>query len=395
MTRYRYISVGPDGKRRTGQFDAAGEQEARRTVSANGELLVELKEAGQRDWFRLEHSRTPSPLAAANFALELSGLLGAGAPLRKALEIQSGGAGASSRLAYSVLAHIDNGGSLSSALRQQGGGAELLAEFAAAGEAGAGLDRLLASGGQFLKARQDAISRIGNALAYPLFIAVLGLVAMSVITVYVAPVLAPTLREAGKGGFVLWLAAIGTWVQDHLTPIALALAVAFGLAFLLSRQAGIRRSTAGLIWSLPVFGPIARDIGVGQSCEVLSALLQAGRPLETSLRFASAVSGPVLAGVYTGISEQIRDGATASSAFLSAKYLPAEVRRLALLGEKSSAFATSMGQAGQICHDRAMRKIDRLAALIGPALVITMGGAIALLMLTILGTLSSIGDTAL
>lgn len=395
MTLYRYVSVGPNGVRKSGQLEAAGEPEARRLVSSNGDLLIEIQSAARRNWLQLERRTNLAPAAAAEFALELSGLLGAGAPLRKALDIQSGGNGPTARLAGAVLSHVDNGGSLSEALRQAGGAAVMLAEFAAAGEAGAGLDTLMSSGGRFLKARTDAMARIRGALAYPIFIALLGLVALSVITIYVAPALAPTLKDSGQGAFVIWLASLGERIKANLSWIATGIAGLILLCFILIRRPAVKRQLGSLLWSLPVLGPVARDIDVGQSCDVLSALLQAGRPLESSLRFAAAVSGPNLAAAYDTISRRIRDGEVASAAFASEAGLPAEVRRLALLGEKSSAFAPAMRQAGQICHDRAMRRIDQFAALVGPVLVIGMGAAIALLMLSILGTLSSIGDSVL
>jgi len=395
MTRFRYVAVGPDGSRKAGHLDAPGEADARRMVSSSGDLLVELQDASRRNWLKLERRTVLPPAAAAEFALELSGLLGAGAPMRKALDIQSGGTGPTARLAGAVLTHIDNGGSLSDALRQAGGSAVMLAEFAAAGEAGAGLDTLMESGGRFLKARTDAISRIRNALAYPIFIALLGLVAMSVITIYVAPALAPTLKDSGQGGFVIWLASVGDWTQANMSWLAAGVAASILAGSVLMSRASVRRRLGALLWSLPVLGPVARDLDVGQSCDVLSALLQAGRPLESALRFAAAVSGPNLAAVYDSIGQNIRDGQVASAAFASATGLPAEVRRLALLGEKSSAFAGAMRQAGRICHDRALRRIDQFAALVGPVLVIGMGAAIALLMLNILGTLSGIGDSVL
>lgn len=395
MTRFRYVAVGPDGSRKAGHLDAPGEADARRMVSSSGDLLVELQDASRRDWLKLERRTVLPSAAAAEFALELSGLLGAGAPMRKALDIQSGGSGPTARLAGAVLTHIDNGGSLSDALRRAGGSAVMLAEFAAAGEAGAGLDTLMESGGRFLKARTDAISRIRNALAYPIFIALLGLVAMSVITIYVAPALAPTLKDSGQGGFVIWLASVGDWTQANMSWLAAGVAASILGGSVLMSRASVRRRLGALLWSLPVLGPVARDLDVGQSCDVLSALLQAGRPLESALRFASAVSGPNLAAVYDSIGQNIRDGQVASAAFASAAGLPAEVRRLALLGEKSSAFAGAMRQAGRICHDRALRRIDQFAALVGPVLVIGMGAAIALLMLSILGTLSGIGDSVL
>lgn len=395
MTLYRYAALSPDGRKRSGQVEAANKEGARRQITASGDRLIELKDATKSSWKKLERRTRISPLDAGEFATELAGLLGAGAPLRKALDIQASGTGASSKLAAAVRRSIDNGGSLSAGLAMAGGGAATLSQFAEAGEAGAGLDALLANGGRFLKARSEALSKIRNALAYPFFILILTCVALSVITLFVAPALAPTLQQSGQGGFIIFLASVGEFIKDHSQVILVVLALSIALVFLIARKPFAARKLNNLIWSLPGIGSVARDLDVGQSCSVLAALLETGRPLESALKYAASVSGPRLAVSYSNIAQRLRDGEIASSAFNSETSLPLEVRRLALLGERSSAFARAMAQAGELCHARAMRRIDRIAAITGPVMVIGLGAAVSLLMLSVLGSLSSIGDAAL
>lgn len=395
MTGYRFVSVTRDGIKRTGQITAPGEEEARRAVLADGDLLISLTRADQRHWMKLEAGKEPPSRNVAAFAAELAGLLGAGAPMRKALEVQATGTGSTSLLALSVLRQLENGGSLSAALRQEGRSCALLAEFAAAGEAGGGLEPLLLSGARFLESRRSALERARNALAYPAFILVLGALALIILAVYVAPAMAPVVRESGQNSFLLCLAAFGAWCQAHSAAIFLTLAALTAAGFAAARGGRARAMLSRFAWSAPLLGSIVKDLEIAQSTEVLSSLLEAGSSLETALKFAASVSGPHLSRTYLQLSERIRDGHPAGAAFQAETALPLEVRRLAVLGEQSSALAGSLRQAGRLCFDRAMRRIDRLAAMIGPALVIGLGGAIAALMLTVLGTLSAAGDPGL
>lgn len=165
MKLYRYVSIGPDGKKTSGRVNAADKAYAQRFVTGSGELLVELELVGTRRWLKFERRRDIDLATASSFALELSGLIEAGAPLKQALDIQSDGTSDSARLAKSIGGHIEAGSSLSNGLRQAGGAATLLAEFAAAGEAGAGLSTMLDVGGRFLRARNEAIVRLKRALA--------------------------------------------------------------------------------------------------------------------------------------------------------------------------------------------------------------------------------------
>jgi general secretion pathway protein F len=392
---YRYVSIGKTGNKSTGTIEAQSADEARQFVSGNGELLVELMEADKRNWFKLEHRPDVSLGVASIFALELATLVQAGAPLRKALEIQSDGKGETCRLAKLAIKQIEAGGSLSSGLRQAGGAAELLAEFVAAGEAGAGLGLMLETGGKFIRARAEAFSRIRSAMSYPLFIVTLSLVAVIIMTIYVAPALAPVVGEGDGAGVLLWLADLGSWIRIHSVEILLGLAGIVGVLLFALRGKRNREKLNAALWSMPLIGSIGKNLDVGQSCEVMAALLESGRSLESALKFAGATSSPRLAKSFAAISERLRDGQVASAAFAAEDILPNEVRRLAMLGESSSAFPQAMRQAGRICHDRAMRQLEKLAASAGPVLVIGMGGMIAGLMLSVLGSLSSIGGGTL
>ena len=395
MTRYRYTVIAPNGRKRSGQIEAGSRDQAEALISSDGDLLIDLSDTEKRRLLSLERSRDLPSSTATDFALELAGLLTAGASLRRALDIQTEGRSKPAELARSIRKHIDEGGTLSSGLKASGGSGTLLAEFAAAGEAGAGLETLLDVGGRFLAARDQALSEIRSALAYPAFIALLALVALATIILVVAPALAPIFEESGDDSVLLMLADIGTWLTIHSTPILLSLAGALLALFLWGKSLSAKRVFNQWLWRMPVFGTIAKDLDTGQSCEVLAALLDSGRPLEHALSYASAVSGPELARTYEQVTLKIRDGQIASAAFSDAKQLPLEVRRLAVLGEQSSAFANALRQAGVLCHTRALRRIKQISSVAGPALIIGLGGTIALLMLSVLGSISSIGDSAL
>jgi general secretion pathway protein F len=394
MPNYRYTILDTKGRQRSGRIEAYDLETAKRAVTANGDVLVDLSVSTRRDWFRYESNSDLSLPNAASFATELAGLLKAGAPLRKALAITADGKSAAASVAAACLKSLDEGYSLSYGLRQFKGGGHVLSEFARAGEAGAGLGALLDSGGRFLAARVEAVARIRKAFAYPIFICVLAIVALIVITFYVAPSLAPILEDAGQTGLITWLASIGVWGQANYQSILLALICSALALVLVMQRPSAKLVLNTVLWRLPWLGAAAKDLDTGQSCDVMAALLERDRPLETSLQFAASVSGPKLAEAYRSIAEKLRDGTVASEAFASETDLPQDVRRLIILGERSSAFAHAIKQAGALCHARALRRIDQMAAILGPTLVVGLGVLISLLMLSVLNSLGSLGDVS-
>ncbi|MEO1407304.1 MAG: type II secretion system F family protein, partial [Pseudomonadota bacterium] len=260
---------------------------------------------------------------------------------------------------------------------------------------GAGLETMLEAGGRFLSARSEALRKTRSALAYPMFISALAVAALIIMIVYVAPTLAPTLEDSDSNAFILKLAAVGSWFQNNSALVLMGAACVLGCGMLLGKFGFGQTIKQSLVYRVPILGSVNRDLSVGQALEVTAALLESGRPLSSALEFAGNASSATMAGVFHSIADRLRDGCLASVAFEEAEMLPVEVRRLAKLGETSGAFSKALRQAGRICHQRAMRRLDRLSALAGPVLVIGIGGMVAGLMLTVLGSLSGIGGGAL
>ncbi|MEO1017712.1 MAG: type II secretion system F family protein [Pseudomonadota bacterium] len=395
MAEFAYTVIDATGRERKGVIEAGSLHVARATLNNDGDLVLDIRPARKRQWLKLEKKSQVSYKQAAAFAMELAGLLNAGAPIRKALAIQSDGTGVTADLAATCIRALDRGDALSSALAGHGGAAQLLAEFVRAGESGAGLNDLLLRGGQFLETRAIILSRLTKALTYPAFILLITVIALIVLFLFVAPSLAPIFRDAQQSSVIVWMADIGEWVIVNQSLVFSVCAVLLGLAFLFVRTPPFKRSVDATLWRLPFFGSIVQDLDTGQSCDVLSALLERGRPLEVSLKHAASVAGPTLSTAYLRISQRLRDGVVASSAFGAEKHLPQDVRRLIVLGEKSSAFAPAIRQAGELCRERAIVKLDRLTSVLGPALVIGLGVLVSLLMLTVLQSLTSLTDSVI
>lgn len=395
MPTFSYAILEAGGRKRTGSMVAADIGHARQNLQRIGGRIIELRPAKSHRWTRIEIRRTPSVTVTSEFASELAGLLRAGAPLRQALDIQTSGKTGVARLARTVKQSVDAGQSLSRSLRDTGDAASFLAEFVEAGEAGGRIESMLLKAGEFLIVREDAASKTRAALAYPTFILALSVLAIAVITLYVAPALAPTLREAGSDSIILLLAGFGDVVKANQQLILIAAAALLSVVFLLARAPVAKKFGLSIIWRMPVLGAIVRDLEVGQSGSVLAALVASGRSFDSALGYAARVSNPIMHAEYTSFAANLRDGLPLTSALQKARYLPYEMKRLAVLGERSSALPEALAQASEICTARAMRRIDQISSTIGPVLVIGLGVGISLLLISVLGSLSSLGEGAI
>ena len=74
---------------------------------------------------------------------------------------------------------------------------------------------------------------------------------------------------------------------------------------------------------------------------------------------------------------------------------PRSISRLASIGEQSGALGPMLVRAGRYAEKAALRSIESSARILGPVLIVVLGGMIGLLMAGLLSGISGLGDAAL
>jgi general secretion pathway protein F len=393
--QFLYRSISPEGHKQSGMVEASSLVEARRLINAKGETLLDLRATDQKRRFQLEKSNAPTIQLTGRFAGELAPLLNAGAPLRQALSILSEGTGKTSSMARDLADGIDRGERLSSLITAQGGSAILLGRFIEAGEKGAGLAIMCERAASFLNTRAQAAEKIRSVLAYPIFVLLLAFAAAMVIILFVAPALAPALAESENGGLIRGMADFGQWLNTNSIVLLIGWAGLIAALYVLRKPLGLNERSQSLIGYIPGIRVIREDLSAGPAAEVLGALIEAGTPVADALDTASNLATYPASQAFKSTAERIRDGMPVGSAFSKASGLPLEILRLAQLGERTGGLGPSLAEAGRLCQARALASISRSATIAGPALVVIIGGLVAVMMLLVLSGLTSIGEGAL
>ncbi len=89
----------------------------------------------------------------------------------------------------------------------------------------------------------------------------------------------------------------------------------------------------------------------------------------------------------------MRQGEALSNALAQVKPFPDAIVRLATVGEASGALGPMLARAGKIEEDAAIRRIESTGRLLGPALIVGLGGIIGL-MAGLLAGVSQLGQAA-
>jgi general secretion pathway protein F len=366
---FAYVALGSDGKRVRGQVPGPSEQAAFERLRRQG--LSPLKLRPVRTQAR-GGDRGLQDRESAEVLVSLADLLSAGADMRSALNVLLSRA-AGSRVANAcrkLLQEISAGEAVDAAFaRTLAPRHGFVAALVAAGEASGDLPQALRRAGEMLEAAIKLRQQLIGALAYPLF-------------VLIAPILSALLatsRLLREQGLVLAGGLVG------LIALVLILGRAGLLAGPLDRlwlSGPWRRTTSAL-----AFSGFAISLG---------AMLSAGAPMSDALRLAiRGVRSELAKTRLQVVLQQVRQGVSLSQALQAVKGFPSTVVRLVAVGESTGALGRMLQRSGKLEEDAAVRDIEAAARLLGPALIVLLGGLVGLMMAGLLSGVTELGQAAL
>lgn len=394
---FAYVALGADGKRVRGQIPGPSEQAAFERLRRQGLSPLKLHPV------RSQASASGSGLQdreSAEILLSLADLLSAGADMRSALDVLLSRA-QGSRVANAcrrLLQDISAGEALDAAFaRTLAPRHAFVAALVAAGEAAGDLPQALRRAGEMLEAAIKLRQQLIAALAYPLFVLISTLAAAGVILLAVVPSLEPLVSEGGEGSapILSGLLAASRLLREHGLMLAVGLGVAAMLVAGLGR-AGLLRGPVDRLW---LAGPWRRTtcaLAFGGFAISLGVMLSAGAPMSEALRLAIRGVRSDLARVRLQVVlQQVRQGVSLSQALQAVKGFPSTVVRLVSVGESTGALGRMLQRSGKLEEDAAVRNIEAAARLLGPALIVLLGGLIGLMMAGLLSGVTELGQAAL
>ena len=391
---FAYVALEAGGRRVRGQVAGPSEQAAFERLRRQG--LSPLRLRPVRTQARAGGDRGLKDRESAEILLSLADLLGAGADMRSALDVLLSRA-QGSRVAAAcrqLLQEISAGEALDAAFaRTLAPRHGFVAALVAAGEAAGDLPQALRRAGEMLEAAIKLREQLVGALAYPLFVLVSTVAAAGVILLAVVPSLEPLVSEGAP--ILSGLLAASRLLREQGLVLAGALGAMIVLVTVLGR-AGLLAGPLDRLW---LAGPWRRTtcaLAFGGFAISLGAMLAAGAPMSDALRLAiRGVRSEMAKARLQVVLQQVRQGVSLSQALQAVKGFPPTIVRLVSVGESTGALGRMLQRSGKLEEDAAVRDIEAAARLLGPALIMLLGGLIGLMMAGLLSGVTELGQAAL
>lgn len=392
---YAYAAMDETGRRVRGELEASDELQAFEGLKRQGLTPIKIDRAKARR--SKGGSRRLSESALADLLFELGTLLGAGADIRSALGIVAARASdARTDAAVKAIGRRVQGGdavsmAFAAALGPRG---RFAAALIAAGEARGDLGAGLRQGGQLIRTELQMRGKLVEVLSYPAFILFSSVAALLIILIYVIPSIEPMMTGLGAEPPLVMevLVSLSRAVRRFGPVLAGALA-----GLLLGGLVAARLGVLGDWWDRFVMdGPIRSMMSsfvYGRFSQVLGQLQAAGVPLAEAMRIASgSVGSPLAEARLSDAARSVRQGAGVAAALSRAPRFPDRIVRLAMIGEQTGELGSMLERAGAMELEDLVRRIERLARVLGPTLIILLGAVIGLMMGGLLTGVSSMGE---
>lgn len=235
--------------------------------------------------------------------------------------------------------------------------------------------------------QNEVAAKVAAALAYPSVVAVVGVGVLVFLSTQTLPQLSGVLREAGvpvppitTGVMALGriVASGWPWVVAGVPAAMLTLA---GL-----RRAASRRGVAISGWPRRLTPRPLIEAALGSVCLDLSELIRVGVPLTEALRVVvPSITGPVASGLGRRLgasADRIERGQSFGQTLDDARWFDAETVRLVAVGESAGELHTILHQLGEARMRRARRRVDRLTAILEPAVILVLAALVGLVVMS-------------
>ena len=396
MAIFNYLTKDSEGKRKEGEIRADSLDTAIQKLSANGQMVISLKEVDDTfdflgpfiDEIQLSIEKAKNRIPLSNivfFTRQLATMFSAGLTLERA--IQSLGAEEKHRKFKKILStvsdNIRKGLNLSESLsRHPGVFNTLFVAMVKAGEVSGNLNEILEQLSSYLENLDDTRRKVKSAMNYPIFMILFLIGMLMVMLLVIIPKFSQVYSQLGAGlpAATRQMIDFSTWFGNNVGFLAFVTFTVIAIIWLISKTQRGGYALDSFILKIPVFGTLTEQSILNKFCKTFGILIGAGVPvLETTALLRKVVDNKVYERAIDNASDLIRDGYNISTALRRTEVFPSILLQLASTGEDTGELDDLLDRAADYYQKQVDALVERMTTLIEPLLILLVGAVIALM----------------
>lgn len=397
MPSYDYVALDVGGRERRGSVRAETSQEGRAKLEARRLYVVRMEQGS-------EGAPSPSLLSRAGggglkrrlsskqltlFTRQVATLAQV-APLEEALRTIARQAEQPHvrRVLNNVHAGVVEGRRLSDSMgREVKSFPPLYRAMVAAGESSGTLPTILERLADLLERQAQVRAKVLTALAYPTILALVAIGVVFALMVFVVPQVVAQFDSVGQKLPLLTriVIAVSSFLQSFWWALLILLGCLGALAWRGLKEPHIRLAVDRFILHLPLIGRLVRDLHAARMARTLATMVSSRLPLLEGLTLTTGtIHNRVLKAASTDIVEAIRGGGSLSVALRRAGVFPPLLVYMTASGEAAGKLDIMLERAADYLEREFDAFTSAALSLLEPAIIVVMGGIVAIIVLSIL-----------
>jgi general secretion pathway protein F len=398
MKTFSYSGYDSYGGKIVGEIEAASLKDASSRLQQQGIMVSSVKEnAKLSEKVELFSRRKISAEELELLTSELSLLLNAGVTIDKGLAVvrRNSVSPPYAKLVGNLYDSVRGGSSLSHAMSDQGDTfSSLYINLVQLGESSGDLPKIFSRLSEDIKFQGELRRKIIQALTYPAVIFAVCILCVVFIFNYIVPQMSGLFADMVEVPvYTAVLLGISDWMISYQWPLLLGIVVSIGaLAAVLRSPAGVRKIDEILL-VLPVAKNVLLLVERIRFNTAISMMLDSGILIDRSIEMAvGSVQNKTIQQDLTAVKERVKKGETLSRALRSSTVYTDFAISLIEVGEESGDLAPVFSEVSARARGDFESWVDRMTSLLEPLLILTMGGIVGGVVVTMLLSIVSVND---
>lgn len=402
MTKFSYTGI-KNGKTVKGHLDLASKDAVMATLRRQNiqPLVVKKSSEGGLLGSLQNFGKSVKLKDLVVFTRQLSTMISAGVPLSRSLATMQDQT--NNKYFKTVIAGIakdvEGGKTLADSLEKYPGVfSDVYVNMVRAGEAGGILDDILKRLAFQVEKDASIRKKIKSAMAYPVVILSITIVAFFGIMIFIIPKIGDILTDLGGEDAELPVytqAMLAT--SDFLRSNSIILIVVFVLGIYLLRR--YLKTPKGklrfhqLLLRIPVVRTIVIKIAIARFARTFASLMSSGVSVLDALHVTGgAIGNKVIEADLKEAAKEVKNGKQLSQPLSHSAYFPPIVAQMLSVGEETGQIDTILVKVADFYEEEVDSVIDGVSSLIEPVMIIFLGGMVGVIAASVMGPIASLSQ---
>lgn len=398
---YAYRVRTKEGRVISGQMEADGEAAVASRLRSQGLVPVQItKESGAG--LKKEIVLIPEKVKLKDLAIfsrQFATMINSGLSLLRTLNILAEQT-ENKTLAKTITEirdDVERGSSLSASMsKHEKVFNKLFVAMVRAGETGGQLDTVLNRVADNLEADYRLRQKVKSAMTYPVVVAGIAVLLVTVMLLFVVPTFAGMFE--GLGGtlplptqILLTLSQAAKW----LVPLLVVLSIVGYIVYKRMRKASaeFRLRADRIKLKIPIFGDLFLKVAISRFTRTLGLLLRAGVPVLQALDIVADTTGnEVLTRATTDVKESVRSGESMAGPLARHPVFPPMVVQMISVGEDTGQIDEMLDKVSDFYDQEVESTTEALTSLIEPIMIAVLGGIVGSMIIALYMPMFAIFD---